>query len=144
MLAAFFLFVAVLNLRPIQKLLESSLLCYLGKISYSLYAVHFLIMGSVGCMIFVEARIYLDHLTAVIIAFAGSMLVLVPLAHVMHENVDLLFISLAGKFGKYIDSRRWLRDLLREPSVIKSPAVNPVFINSLTINESNITQNKAA
>jgi peptidoglycan/LPS O-acetylase OafA/YrhL len=114
MLAAICLFSGVLFLKPVQRFLEIRVLSYIGTISYSLYAVHFMIMGSLSCALYLLMYETLGHTGSVILSFAVSMVAIVGTAHLVHNYVDHLFIQLSGKLGRWIESWSWLKALLGE------------------------------
>lgn len=46
------IFIAVLNLNGLQRFFSSKIIQFFGKISFSLYLIHLLILGSLSCLLF--------------------------------------------------------------------------------------------
>ena len=102
MLAAIAIFVAVmLNTIVLRSILECQPVNFLGNISYSLYAIHFLLMKTVIETIDAVLNRYLRH----DVAFSCTILITLPMivfaAWIMDKYVDKPSIRLAAKIAQW-------------------------------------------
>lgn len=96
--AAIALLYLVLSSVRLQQLLSSKLLVYLGKISFSMYLLHVILIGA-GCMHLLGK---LPHFTneeyqlSTLITFAAYLAVLFPLSHLFYLGVDKPAVRLSA------------------------------------------------
>lgn len=83
----------IFNMKPIQ---------FLGKISFSLYLLHLIILGSFGCCFFnfLYAQLHLGYFSSFILMFTVALSVTIASAYIMYRYVDLTGINLSRSFYK--------------------------------------------
>lgn len=72
----------------LQATLSSRIPDFLGKISYPVYLVHFLVISSLTSALFIMLYRHIGYGLAVVVAFAGSMLVIIPAGYFIYRYVD--------------------------------------------------------
>lgn len=106
MLAAFFLFILAISDTGLKEHLVWPALKFLGSISYGLYVMHFLILGSFSSWLFlVLHQNFGYHLSFLITLFSG-VLVTVLVAFIATRYVDNPAIKFANEVGDIIALRR--------------------------------------
>jgi peptidoglycan/LPS O-acetylase OafA/YrhL len=100
-ISAFILMYAILQTTKIRDILNKSFFKWLGDVSYSLYAIHFLILVSLTS--FIGSRMTeIPKTQMVIINFIISSLVLFFVSHFIYKWIDAPGILLSKKFSKKI------------------------------------------
>ncbi len=97
--ASFFLF-AVINSTLLQRLFSSRLFRFLGKISFSIYLIHLIIIGSLACYIFTwfYANMHLSYGLSFSLMFLISLSITIGVSYLMYLYIDLSGI----KFSKWV------------------------------------------
>jgi peptidoglycan/LPS O-acetylase OafA/YrhL len=85
----------LLNSEGMQKIFSSPVPLFLGKISYSLYLVHFLVICSFTCALFLALNTVSPYGLAVLTSCILSLLVIVPLSYVFYKYIDTLGVELS-------------------------------------------------
>ena len=85
----------LLNSERMQKVFSSSVPVFLGKISYSLYLIHFLIICSFTCSLFLALNPVLPYGLAVLTSCILSLLLIIPLSYLFYKYVDTLGVELS-------------------------------------------------
>lgn len=96
MISAFSLLYLVFNSHFLQRLLSNKYTIFLGKISYHLYLVHWPIICSISCFLFVEI-FNVNELLSYMIAFFSSILISVLFAWKITERVEPMYNLLIKK-----------------------------------------------
>jgi peptidoglycan/LPS O-acetylase OafA/YrhL len=96
MLGASLVFASVLLSRPLQATLDHRLLRYIGSISYAMYAMHFLLLGSLTSWLYLNLVSSLGHFASFVSSVAITFPVLVALSHVVTNTVDRRSNSLSN------------------------------------------------
>ncbi|MPM44099.1 hypothetical protein SDC9_90777 [bioreactor metagenome] len=91
----------LLNSSDLQKVFSSPVPLFLGKISYSLYLVHFPVICTFTCALFLYLYPVLSYGSAVLISIAVSLLLIIPLSYLFYKYVDMAGV----KFSKTFYSR---------------------------------------
>ncbi|MWC30718.1 acyltransferase family protein [Paenibacillus sp. MMS18-CY102] len=104
---AFLILVALLNTTKIQHLLSTRLFVFLGKISFSLYLIHVIVIGSLTSFVFIHMAGYVGYSTAVFLSGLLTLPIMLIISYFMYKYVDYNGIKLANK----IYSRIFKRDL---------------------------------
>ena len=103
-LGAGMLMYVLLNSQRLQKIFSSPVLVFLGKISYSLYLVHFLVISTLTCALFLVLHPVLPYGAAVLISCVLSVLVIIPLSYLFYRYVDMRGIKLSKVFYNQLAS----------------------------------------
>lgn len=88
----------LLNSRWLQNIFSSSLLILLGKISYSLYLIHFLVISSFTCALFLFLYPILPYVAAASISCIVSVLLIIPLSYLFYRYIDTAGVQLSKMF----------------------------------------------
>jgi len=100
----YFVILAVLLSPRLQAFFSSRLLRFLGFISFSLYLLHCLIIGSLGSALFLRLHESMGYNGAVAVVFAVTLAVVVGLSYLMARYVDVKAMQVAGYCHK-----RWFK-----------------------------------
>jgi peptidoglycan/LPS O-acetylase OafA/YrhL len=88
----------LLNSQWLQNIFSSPVPVFLGKISYSLYLIHFLIISSFTCALFLALHSVLPYVAAVLISCTLSVLLIIPLSYLFYRYVDMKGVELSKAF----------------------------------------------
>jgi len=88
----------LLNSLWLQKFFSSPIPVFLGKISYSLYLIHFLIISSFTCALFLALNPILPYWIAAFISCFLSVLLIIPLSYLFYKYVDMTGVELSKTF----------------------------------------------
>ena len=97
---------ALLNSQGMQKIFSSPLPVFLGKISYSLYLIHFLIISTFTCALFLILYPVLPYYLAALVSCIISLILIIPLSYLYYKYIDLAGIKLSKLFYNWI-ARLW-------------------------------------
>lgn len=95
MLAGAGVILSLLMNRRLQKAFEWKPLLFLGRISFSLYLLHMLILFSVGSYLFLHLQGQVSYTASVAIVTVVVVLITVPSAYVFTETVDNFAVKLS-------------------------------------------------
>ncbi|WP_440947323.1 acyltransferase family protein [Methanosarcina sp. T3] len=97
----------LLNSRGLQSVFSFPVPVFLGKISYSLYLVHFLVASSFTCALFLTLYPILSYGTAFFISCFLSLFLIFPLSYLFYKYVDTAGVELSKAFyNRLVNSRR--------------------------------------
>ncbi|SEG68167.1 acyltransferase [Paenibacillus sp. UNC499MF] len=98
--------VALLNSRPGQKLFASRPMAYFGKLSFSLYLVHFAVLCSFSCLLFLRLEGRLSYGLNILVTTLVSLPLVFALAHLMYRLIDMPVVGLLSRirFAAYSGS----------------------------------------
>jgi len=88
MLGAILVFGSVLWSAKIQHCLNHRILRYVGSVSYAMYALHFLLLGSLTSWIYLNLVGVLGHFPAALFAVLATLPVLAVLSHFVTKTID--------------------------------------------------------
>lgn len=77
----------------------------LGIVSYSLYAIHFIVIGSFSCWLFIELNQSLDYGVSFLITTFSTLVILIPISYIISKYIDGTSISLANRVEKLVGKR---------------------------------------
>ena len=106
MLGALIVFVAVVLSASKQRILEFPLFAFLGRISYALYAFHFLVLGTLSSWLFLRLLPKMSYNQSFVITFLVSLAVLIPASNYISKYIDKPVTNFADYVGKL-----WLRSI---------------------------------
>jgi len=96
---ALLVFAAIFLSPHLQNLLSHSVFAFLGRISYSVYAVHFLVLGSFSCWLFLLLNDRLGYDASCAITGLLSLIVLIPLSYLLTKYIDEPATKAANSIG---------------------------------------------
>lgn len=96
----------LLNSQLLQKFFSLPVPVFLGKISYSMYLVHFPIISSFTCALFLALYPALPYGTALLISCAASTLLIIPLSYLFYRYIDSAGVELSKKFYNWLTDFR--------------------------------------
>ncbi len=99
MLSALLCFILVVSNSRIQRYLQGPMFQFVGAISYGLYVVHFLVLGSLSSAIFVVLRDHLGHAASFVIVFLSGMAFVGFAAYLSTRYIDSPCISFANRIS---------------------------------------------
>jgi peptidoglycan/LPS O-acetylase OafA/YrhL len=94
-IGAILIFIAILNLPIAQNVLSTRLPQWLGRISFSLYLLHFPIMATLGCSLFAVAAPQIGIIAATLLAVAIGLPVTLIAASLFERWVDRAAVRLS-------------------------------------------------
>ena len=104
-MAACFLFLAIKNLKILRSLLEFSVLRFLGRISFSVFFLHLIIVGSFSSYLFKIFINYFSYNVSVLITFLTSIPVILVAAFFFNKHVILYSLKIANTAKGLINKR---------------------------------------
>jgi peptidoglycan/LPS O-acetylase OafA/YrhL len=103
MLAAVLIFLLVMTDKQWQEFLHKPLFRFLGRLSYGIYTVHFPVIGSWSCWLFLQLQGVLSHGQAVAVVFLTSLPMIALSAWAATVLVDEPAIRLARRIGGHVE-----------------------------------------
>ncbi len=100
-IGAFFLVAAFVLSSVLQRLISLRVFIFLGYISFSLYLLHPLLIGSFSCYLFLRLSESMAYNNAVALVFILTLALCIPLSWLMTKFVDVP----GTKFAKYVYER---------------------------------------
>ncbi len=88
----------LLNSPWLQNIFSSPVPVFLGKISYSLYLIHFLVISSFTCALFLALYPVLPYAVAVLVSCVLSLLLIIPLSYLFYRYVDMAGVEFSKIF----------------------------------------------
>jgi peptidoglycan/LPS O-acetylase OafA/YrhL len=117
-LAAALLIVNIIAARPLQRFLETRPVQFLGRISFSLYLLHFLVLGTYGSYLFMHLVSGIGYRWGTAIAYFPFLLISIIAAYIYAKYVDVPAISLSGAIY-----RRWFATVAPRRDAAKDGAM---------------------
>ena len=96
MLSAFLLFLIVTISDYSKRILNIRCFKFLGKISYGLYSIHFLVLGSILSWFVLKTHIHIGYGLSVIVAFFAGLPIMICLSYLVTKYIDNPSIKLAS------------------------------------------------
>jgi peptidoglycan/LPS O-acetylase OafA/YrhL len=115
---AFLVLLAVLNSQRIQSLLSIRPFVFLGRISFPLYAVHWIILGSFSSFLFTQLVNFVSYPLAFLITLAISLPLILAAADLIQRFVD----------QPGTKASRWLYQRFFQPKQVHVEQPEPVYI----------------
>lgn len=97
-IGAFFLILALLFYKKAHNVLSHRFVSFFGDISFSLYLLHFIILGSLTSFIFLQMHPYFSYHISALFAFGISTLFLILFSYWMYRHID----KKAIQFSKFL------------------------------------------
>jgi len=118
-LGAFMLVLFVLISKTAQKLLLKKTCSFLGKISFSMYLIHFLIIGTFSSALFLKLQAHLPYYQSVTITTVISLFIIFILSYPIYKYVDLGAIWISKRISDKLMSVKSIKGFLIELRVFK-------------------------
>ncbi|HII02388.1 TPA: acyltransferase, partial [Methanosarcinaceae archaeon] len=96
----------LLNIQGLQKIFSSPVPVFLGKISYSLYLVHFPVISSFTCALFLILYPVLPYGEAFLISCLSSLFLIIPLSYLFYKYIDAAGVKLSKSFYNWLLNSR--------------------------------------
>jgi peptidoglycan/LPS O-acetylase OafA/YrhL len=116
MLGAVLVFGAVLLAPRLQFILSTPLFAFLGRISYAVYAVHFLLLGSFSSWLFLTLRHGLSYGASFLVVVLCSLSLLLVISYYLTKYVDEPITQAANRLAQFVQGK--LASVRRKPIVI--------------------------
>ncbi len=100
-IAGAIIIVLALSWVRLRSLLEIKPLLWLGKISFTLYAIHYIFIYSFTCQLFLIFIKHYSYNISTILSLAVSLVIMMVIAEILHRYVELPSINVANKIGKW-------------------------------------------
>ncbi|WP_440955027.1 acyltransferase family protein [Methanosarcina sp. Mfa9] len=96
----------LLNSPWLQNVFSSPVPAFLGKISYSLYLVHFLVISSFTCALFLALYPVLPYGEAFLISCLSSLFIIILLSYLFYRYIDMTGVKLSKSFYNWLLNSR--------------------------------------
>jgi len=117
-IGAFLVLTALLNSARMKALFSRKTFAYLGKVSFSLYLVHFTILCSFGSYLFLQLDSVLPYGVSVVLTVALTTPFIFACAHFFYRWVDAVTLTVLARWSRQLlqpIANRRRRVLQREP-----------------------------
>jgi peptidoglycan/LPS O-acetylase OafA/YrhL len=104
-IGAFFVVSVLLDSRRMQKIFSFKYLLFLGEISFAMYLLHFVMLGSFSSFIFIIMKPYMSYANAVSVSFSLSVALLFASSYWMSLYVDRRSVSFSKLVYKKVFRR---------------------------------------
>ena len=111
-LGAFLLMIVLLDSKKMQKVFSFKYLLFLGEISFAMYILHFIILGSFSSFIFIYLKPHVPYMADFIISFLLSVGVIFLISYWVYEYVDKRAVYLS----KFIYAKIFKRNIAEKKS----------------------------
>jgi len=101
-LGAFLVIMVLLDSKRMQKFFSGKYLLFLGEISFAMYLLHFIILGSFSSFIFLKLSPHVSYFANFAISFMLSVAIIIPTAYLMSRHIDRRVVKLSHKAYDYL------------------------------------------
>ena len=105
-IGSWFLLLSFLSSKILHRLFSFSIFRFLGKISFSVYLLHPLIIVSFSSLVFYLSHLFFSYHLSVFISFSISFLFILLLSHFYYEFIDQKSMALSRLFVKKFAKRK--------------------------------------
>ena len=105
-MGAFFVILVLLESKRMQKIFSFRYLLFLGEISFAMYILHFIILGSFSSFVFLKLEPHLPYIDAFLISFALSVALIFLVSYLVYLYVDKKAVHLSKLVYKLAFKRR--------------------------------------
>ena len=108
-IGAFLLFFALSRLSFSIKVFSSKVAVYIGKISFSIYILHFIVICSLSSYIFLWLKNYINasNELSFIVTSAMTIVVTILLSHIFHYYIELKSINWPQSLYNLVSRQKW-------------------------------------
>jgi peptidoglycan/LPS O-acetylase OafA/YrhL len=97
-IGAFLVILILLNSKRMQKAFSHKYLLFLGEISFAMYLLHFIVLGSFSSFLFLSLEPHMLYFQAFFLTFIISLILILSLSYAMYLYVDLKAVH----FSKFV------------------------------------------
>lgn len=101
-IGSFMIMISIINSRFLQTLFSNKIFVFLGKISFPMYLLHVIAIGSIGCFVFINLIKSYSYFISVLFSCLATFVVTILLSLLFDKFVDKKAIKLADYFYKKI------------------------------------------
>lgn len=94
-IGAFFIMIVFLNSVKLKQIFSGEMFVFLGKISFSMYIIHFLVLNSLSSYLFIKLSTFLKYYQAFLIVLLISLGIIIYCSYCVYRYVDLNGIKLS-------------------------------------------------
>lgn len=87
-LGAFLIMIVMLDSKRMQKMFSSRYLLFLGEISFAVYLLHFIVLGSLASFIFSKLVLQLPYAIASLITFVIYLIFIIGISYLVYVYID--------------------------------------------------------
>lgn len=113
-IGSFFIILALLNSKSMQSLFGSKPFAYLGKVSFSLYLVHFTIILSFGSYLFMQLSSSLSYGANLAIVLPTTLIFIFAVSHLMYCCIDNTTVKLLSSWSNRVFKREFRKPIKEE------------------------------
>lgn len=99
-IGGFFLIVSILNISTFKKIFSHKIFLFLGKISFSMYFIHFVILCSFSCFLFLKLIVYFSYSISFLLTFFISVICIIFISYFLTKYIDIPAIRFSKWFYK--------------------------------------------
>ena len=109
-IGGFLLFFALSRLSFSIKVFSSKVAVYIGKISFSIYILHFIVICSLSSYIFLWLKNYINasNELSFIVTFAMTIVVTISLSHIFHHYIELKSINWSQSLYNLVSRQKYV------------------------------------
>lgn len=126
-IGASIILLSILSSKRLQSLFSNRFCVFLGKISFTLYLSHYVVLFSVSCLAFDWLRASFSYSSASLISFIISMPLFFIIAWFLYLWVDRASVVLGGKlYKKHMEKpldqgQQWIKEKILTLTILKQP-----------------------
>ena len=94
-LGAFLIMIVLLDSRKMQKIFSSRYLLFLGEISFAMYLLHFIVLGSFSSFLFLKLVSFMPYAGAFLVSFIVSVIFIFSVSYLVYVYVDKKAVHLS-------------------------------------------------
>jgi len=119
MFSALLIFILVISNDKLKILLSHPVLQFLGEISYGLYVMHFLVLGSLSAWLFLILNDYFSYTQSFVIVIFSNLPLSILVAYLATKYIDNPSIALARNIGNQAVNLSPIKRALQRLSTVK-------------------------
>lgn len=113
-IGSFFLILAALHSKWMQAVFSSKPFAYLGKVSFSMYLVHFTIILTFGSYLFMQLSNSLSYGASLAIVIPITLIVIFAVSHLMYRYIDDMTVKLLSTWSSRVFKKKQLSKPVEE------------------------------
>lgn len=113
-IGSFLIILAALNSKWMQTLFSSKPFAYLGKVSFSMYLVHFTIICTFGSYFFMQLSSRMSYEASLAIVIPITLIIIFAASHIMYRYIDNTTVRILRAWSGRLFNREPLRKPIEE------------------------------